>query len=122
MQTKIDKSALVAILTENRDKHRAIFLEAVEGYRNEAVKQLEDHLRRVKDGTMVQVQVYLPVPEQHTHDYERVIRMVELHTEDTITLTESDVAQYVMDDWAWKRQFLASNSSYSATAAASLGD
>jgi hypothetical protein len=42
-------------------------------------------------------------------------------TESHVELSEQEFGQYVMDDWAWKRQFLLSNSAYSATAANYVG-
>jgi hypothetical protein len=56
-------------------------------------------------------------PEDHTRDYDRVIAMLERHQGEAIDLLEDDFAMYVQDDWAWKAQFLASNSGYSGKAA-----
>lgn len=117
MNTTIEKSELLAILKANRDAHQGIFQEAVRGYRDHALRVLEEHITRIKSGSRERVYVSLPEPEEHTREYDRAIRMVELHTGDTVTLSEADCASYVMDDWAWKRQFLTSNSTYSASAA-----
>jgi hypothetical protein len=61
--------------------------------------------------------VSIPRPEDHTADYNRAIKMIEMHEGDTITLGEDEFAQLVMDDWAWKRQFLDSSAMYSLSAA-----
>lgn len=116
----VKKDVLRAKVQENRDRHRAIFDEAVVGYRQQAVGMLEQHIARIKKGKVVAVQVYLPVPEDHTRDYDRVLAMLDMAEGETMHVTEQEFSQYVMDDWAWKRQFLTSNSTYSATAATAL--
>lgn len=116
----VDKAALLEALQENRANHKAIFDEAMDGYAKEAEAQLQRHLDEVRAGKVKVISVHLPMPEEHTKDYDRAIKMVEMSVSNQITLTENDFAMYVMDDWAWKRQFLASNSTYSGTARASL--
>lgn len=120
MLIQVRKSELLDALARNRETHRAIFLEAVDGYRAEAVKQLEAHIAAIKNGKMPVVYVHLAAPSDHTKDYDRVIGLVEMGVTDTIGLTTQEYANYVKDDWEWKRQFLHSNSTYSATAAAAL--
>lgn len=117
MITRVDKSDLLEKVKENRAQHRAIFEEAIEGYRKEGVRLLEEHIARIKNGRLERVYVQLPQPEDHTSDYDRIITMLEMSEETSIELDEGDFATFVMDDWGWKNQFLASNSSYSATAA-----
>lgn len=110
------KSDLLKKLEENRAEHREIFEEAVTGYKEQAIKLLEQHIKRIKNGKMEQVVVSLPVPEDHTIDYDRVIAMLNMHVEDTVQIPEDEFRAYVMDDWNWRRQFLASASSYSPKA------
>lgn len=117
----VEKAVLIAQVKENRALHREIFLEAVEGYRQEAVRQLEAHIERIKDGVLVEVRIVLPAPSDHTADYDRVLAMLEWETSDMIKIAEEDFASYVMDDWHWKRQFLTANAPYSAGATGALG-
>lgn len=117
----VEKHDLVTKVKENREAHRAIFLEAVEGYRKEAVRQLEAHIDRIRNGDLPEVRVVLPAPSDHTADYDRVLAMLGWETAATIKIGEDDFASYVMDDWHWKRQFLTTNSAYSSGAAGALG-
>ena len=121
-QIKVKKAELLAILEKNRDAHHGIFLEAQEGFRKVVISELEKHLKLARNGKQ-QIKQYmaLPEPEDHTRDYERVISMLKMDLSDTVELSERDYAQYVQDDWAWKRQFLGTNRIYSAKAA-SLAD
>jgi len=112
----VEKSQLVGIITNNRAAHRQIFEEAVEGYKKEGIRLLEEHAERIKKGNLVEVYVRLPRPEDHTTDYDRVLKMLEMHSFQEIEIDQESFASYVMDDWTWKRQFLATNSAYSGTA------
>lgn len=116
----IDKNAALQVLRKNREAHRAIFLEACEGYKSKALELLENHVAEIKAGKLVRISVALPFPEDHTKDYDRVIRMLDMSINAGIEIDENTFASYIMDDWAWKRQFLHSNSGYSGTAALAL--
>lgn len=116
----VKKSVLLEKLQANRADHRGIFEEALDGYRDAALEILEGHIERVRQGKVEQIFVSLPMPEDHTKDYDRAIGMIEMSVDEEITLSEADFASYVQDDWRWKQQFLASNSTYSLSAAAAL--
>lgn len=114
---QVEKSDLLKTLRTNRDAHHGIYLEACEGYHTQALKLLQEHLDQLKTNKLVSMAINLPLPVDHTKDYDRIIRMVEMdRSEGSIELTETDFAMYVMDDWSWKQQFLVSNTNYSATA------
>jgi hypothetical protein len=117
---RVDKKQLINDLKHNLGRHRAIFDQAVEGYRKLAVRQLTDHIKRIQKGKLVEVYVRLPLPEDHTRDYERVIQMLERSLDETAPLSETDFRAYVQDDWEWKRAFLTSSATYSADAALAL--
>lgn len=116
----VNKTELLDILHTNRDGHKAIFDEACEGYKAECIKQLEAHLEQVKSNKMFRVIVSLPVPEEHTSDYNRAIRMLEMELKNEVVVDEATFQCLVLDDWNWKHQFLTSNASYSVTAGTAL--
>lgn len=116
----VDVDKVLNTLRENRDAHRAIFEEALEGYRSVVIDTLEQQLARAKAGKKINAYIQFSQPEDHTSDYDRVIRMLEWTTDHEITLSEHDFAQYVLNDWKWQQQFLTSNSAYSMTAAKAL--
>ena len=119
---RVDKAKLLTDLKANRDAHRAIFEEAVEGYRIEAVKQLEGHIKRIKKGSLKRVYISMPTPADHTQDYDNAIGMLKMSIDDTVELDESAYRWFVMDQWDWKQAFLATNSAYSVTAEQSMKD
>lgn len=119
-EIKVKKSELLDVLKTNREAHRKIFLEAADGYRTAAIAELDAMLAEAKAGKKIRRSVALVEPQDQTSDYDRVIRMLEMSQDDIIELEEHDFMQYVLDDWQWKRQFLHSNSVYSATALAAI--
>ena len=107
-------------IQENLKQHRTIFLEAQDGYRAATISMLDERLREARSGKKISRVAFLSEPEDHTRDYERVLKMLEMCTEDFVELNEDEFAQYVMDDWRWKHSFLLSNSAYSTTATSLL--
>lgn len=115
-QVTVSKSDILKILKKNRKTHRTIFEEAVEGYKSAAIREIEKRVKQIKDGKLINIAVALPVPEDHTSEYDRAIKMVEMEVSDTITLHDTEFAELIMDDWHWKKQWVSSNSKYSMTA------
>jgi hypothetical protein len=119
---EVDKAKLLAILKGNREKHKAVFDEAMVGYKQQVTKLLKEHLMRVQAGKNVRVHIVLTQPVNQTKSYDRVIGMLEMALANEVELSEEDYQQYVMDDWSWKEEFLTSNARYSSTASAMLGE
>jgi hypothetical protein len=112
MKTTVKKEALLEILQANREQHRDDFEAAVEGYRQRRLAQLEDQVEAIMKGRIHAKFEALPVPTDHTDDYDRVIKLVELDINETMTLEEDEVGMYVMDDWRWKREFATTTAFY----------
>ncbi len=108
----VEKEALLAILRENRARHRVVFEAAVEGWRKEAIAYLNGMARTLKAGKRTRVYLSMPMPEDHTADYDRAIRALELHTERTVKLGERDTAQLIQDDWGWKNEWAKMSNRY----------
>lgn len=119
-EVTVHKAELVKALTKNRAEHKKIFKEACDGYKKRTEEILEEHLKRVRNGKMERISVSLPVPTEHTHEYDRALKMLEMSVPDQITIDESRFAELVMDDWGWQREFLTSSSMYSVQAANKL--
>lgn len=115
----VKKDELLEIVRKNREAHRKIFLEAVDGFRAKAVEMLEQRLTDAKAGRRINIRISLPTPVDQTREYDRAIKMLEMSVDGQVQLTQTEFAQYVMDDWSWKKQFSATNKMYSVTAALS---
>ncbi len=103
---RVKKPELLAILRRNRDRHARFFKKAHVRYRGALVRELQSMIRQARKGKLIRKVVTLSEPEDHTREYDRVVRMIEMSIDDTIELDEQDFTKYVLDDWAWKRQFL----------------
>lgn len=121
---KVKKAELLEILQKNRAEHRAIFEEALRGYRTQMVDYLDQAIKQIKAGQRISHHISLVQPVDQTKEYDRAIKMCEMSVDDVIELDQRAFASFVMDDWDWMDQFLHSNASYSTAAStkmASLG-
>jgi hypothetical protein len=97
-----------------------VFEAAVEGWYTQCQAELERARKRILKSAPRNMYLSLEAPKDHTRDYDRAIAMVEMHQGETIQLTEEDVAQYIQDDWRWKRAFINNSSSYAAATVAEV--
>ena len=109
---RVKKSELLKTLQENRYEHRTLFLKAQEGYREEVIKELDRMLEEAKARKKIRRAISLAEPIDHTSDYDRAIKMLEMSVDDTIELSSAEFEMYVMDNWGWKELALLTNSSY----------
>lgn len=116
--TVVEKKGLLDILVKNREEHRKIVREAREGYVEDAKRALAARLDELKSGKIAGLQFSLVPPSDYTSVYDTAIRMLEMHTGDTVTLEASEFRNMVMDAWDWQKSFLHSNLRYSGTASA----
>ena len=85
------------------------------GYRDKAIKILADHIERIKANAPEKVAVSLPMPEDHSEDYELAIAMLEWSRDDHLELSDSEFSQYVMDNWGWQASFSESYMMYTSS-------
>lgn len=108
----VRRDEFLARVSENRDRHRSVFEEALDGYRNRLTAELERRVRDLKRGRHVDQYIGLPEPEDHTDDYDRILTMAEMSVDDTVELTDDEFAMFVMDQWRWKQSFTDSTEQY----------
>lgn len=113
-QVTIPKSEFVTRVTTNRDAHKAQFIEAMAGYKAKALEWLKDQAEKVEKGESIPF-CDLPIPKSHLSDYERALLMVQLSVEDQVVLEGREFAQFIMDEWDWKRDFAATSAMYGAS-------
>lgn len=114
-QTQVNRRELVEVLRSNRDKHRGIYKEALVAYKAAVIAETTRQLDEFSAGKIVRIAINLPVPEDHTEDYDAVIGLMELSAEETVTLNTDDYACYYLDQWQWRRAWLANTSSYTGS-------
>jgi hypothetical protein len=116
----VDKAELLSKLQENQAKHRQVFLDALAGYRVKCEEKLTEHLEMLRKGKTPGLSLFMSRPEDHTKDYDRIIGMVKMDVNDVFELDENSYSQYVMDDWAWKRDWLDTSTAYAAESVADV--
>ena len=112
---KMNKSELLTIVRENKEKHIADYNESVEDYKKAAIKLAEDNLKLAQTGDIDAIAKMRTVPQKPTSyedAYIRAIRMLELSVEEVIEIEEQVFNQLVLDEWHWRNAFVASASLY----------
>ena len=103
---------LLDTLRKNRDSHRATFEKALVIYKTKAIEVFTEQIEAIHKGALPDRSLRLPCPEEHTDDYDRLIKMMEWHTDPTVELSMAEFTQYVMDNWGWKQSFITNTTSY----------
>lgn len=112
-------------ISANRKRHKEIYEEALEGFREKAQAQLEEfredldrYVDRVEKGENVNIRLSLNLkrPVHYLHAYDIVLSMLEGRSDEKITLSADEYRALVKDEWEWTQDFSTSNSVYSTTA------
>ena len=122
MQTiTLNKTQLLPIVIENKQKHDNIYNAAVSGYWQKTEEILTDKLEKAKKQEQIDNYLGITFPVSHSDDYDRVIRMLELSVENKIVLNSNEFDSYVRNQWGWRSSFLATNSIYLSGYSATTG-
>jgi hypothetical protein len=113
---RVNKAQLIEAVRANREGHRHAFLLAQHGWHKIVVAELEQRMADARAGRKINGYFQYPEPQDHTKDYDRVLRMLELSLDNELELTQQDFAKYVMDDWEWKALWTQSTAAYVAAA------
>jgi hypothetical protein len=110
----VEKAPLIAKLKENREKHRAVFEEALEGYREKAVQALQKNIDNIKAGRPHRVYISLQLPEDYTREYDAAIGLLELSVDDTVELDEKGYKNFYLDRWDWTQSWATNSKGYTS--------
>jgi len=113
MQTiKVNKETLLSKLRENREHHVNTYENVLEAYKEKSIELLNEHIERIRNGSIEKIYVSLPQPQNYEKEYDLAIDMVEWHQGNIIALDDIDFDRYVRDNWQWKHNFQTVNSTY----------
>ncbi|SRR6266581_835277 len=112
MTVTVHKIELLDKMRDNRDTHRAKFLEAQSKYRERVIEELDKRLAEARNGGRINLGFALPEPVDYTDDYDQAIEMFTWHEGDSVVLDQEQFKQYVLDQWGWGRLFAANTLSY----------
>ena len=116
MTITADRLKVLEVLRANLEQHKKIVEEARVGYFEAAQKMLRnklDEMEKAGPNKVVQLTFSLRPPKDHTAEYETVIRMLEMHREQTVELSADEVRQLIENKWDWMKEFVAVNEVYS---------
>lgn len=111
-QITVNKVDLIATLRENQQNHRNLFEIAQDVYREKMIAELDRALDEARNGGKIKRAFALPVPEDHTEDFDTAIGMLTWHQGDQVELTHREYTQYVENKWGWDASFRANTASY----------
>ena len=111
-ETLMDRQGVLEVLKTNRAAHRDLYEKAMEGYKIQVTEFLEERLEQIKNNDPKQVTLNLPLPEDHTGDYDEIIGMLEANQADEILLQQHDYRTYILDKWGWSDAWTTSNTAY----------
>ena len=113
MELNVSRESLLEKLRANKKTHRQKYEKALMVFRDEAVKELDSLMSAVKAGKLVHIVSRLPLPEEHTSDYDAAIGLLEMSSDRLIPLTNHEYETYVLDRWEWARSFASNTMRYS---------
>jgi len=102
---RVSKDFLLDKLKTNRDNHRKLFEEALEGWHEAVLEALNEQIERVKADKKYNPSWHLPMPSDHTKEYDRIIEMMEASLDKEFELSSIEFNCYVRDEWGWKTDF-----------------
>ena len=103
---------LLIEVENNHDRHVDVYKRAMVGYSRAAHQWLSETLNAFEMGEHPSMTFREPMPVDHSDDYERTLAMLRMAVGETIEIDEREFAQYVMDDWGWKREWAVTNAAY----------
>ena len=113
LQVEINVKEALETLRKNREQHGAMVAEARKGYVEQARTALAERLDQLESGKLCALRFDLRPPEDYTGSYNVAIRMLELHTGETVEMDGAQVRTFIMDEWDWTKNFFFANSGYS---------
>ena len=112
-KVKVDKNDLLSVLKTNRDKHEKDYNDAMGGYRLVAEAQLKKVLKKVKSGEKFSLYFRdLHEPDSHIKEYQNVIDMLEVSSDQFVQISMEDYLKYYKNEWNWCTSWKFHNSGY----------
>lgn len=111
-KTRVPRTELLGKVRENREKHQITYDAAQVAYRAAVINWHQEQIQMIETGRRPDRAVPLPAPETHLRDYDVAIQMLTMSVDDTVTLTQQEFLQLVMDEWTWSRSWAGSTEVY----------
>ncbi len=107
----LSKGDLKIKIQENKLAHIKDYEEAVIAYRNKANELIKKAKTDLDEGSL-KIVISLITPINKADEYDKIMEMLNWEINDTITLTEAEFTEYVLDETPTSNMAKFSNSSY----------
>jgi hypothetical protein len=114
IKTTVRVAELIDKVQANRDNHRGEYEKAWTVYEKVMREWFEEQLKRLQKGKKFDRIAPHPVPEDHTDDYDQLLGMLRMNTNELLELDWSMYQQFVEDEWGWSRSAGATNTYYAS--------
>jgi len=109
---KVNKVKLIEQIKTNKENHIIEYDKAVIAYKEEALRQLNEQIKKVEEGSLA-AKLNLVTPVNNAENYDKIIQMFEWEVEDVVELEQNEFNEYVQDETEFAVQAKFSNSMYS---------
>ena len=96
---------LLVKLQENKNLHVTEYKNLTALYRKSLIEKFNDTLELLDTENVdvydIELHFGLPIPQDHSNDYDNAIAMLEMTTQEEIQLSESDFMKFVRNQWNW---------------------
>jgi len=110
---KVKKSDLLEKIKINKENHKKEYVEAVDAYRIEAKKQLNQQKKSLEKGNL-NIGLNLVAPVNMEAEYDKLIQIFEWEVEDHVELSTGEFNEYVLDETHFAVNAKILNSTYLA--------
>lgn len=107
----VNKKQLIDKIKENKKNHIEEYKKAVEAYKTEALRQLNELTQKVTDGELG-VKLDLITPVDNSENYDKILEMFEWEVEDQVELEQDEFIEYVQDETDFAVTAKLSNTAY----------
>jgi len=110
---RIKKDELIAVIKKNRENHWNDYKDAYQKFLTTGSQLLHDRYDEFVSGKKnLTLNFSIAAPLNYLHQYDRILEMLAMETESTVTLDQTEFRQYVQDDYAWKDSYNSSKIGY----------
>lgn len=116
---KMNRIELLEIVRENARKHIVSYFESVSDYKVAVMTITKENLKLAKTEDLEsfkKIKSIPAAPKSYEDKYQKAIRMLELSVEDVIEVDDTIFNQLVLDEWAWKNDFISASVAYKSFA------
>jgi hypothetical protein len=108
----VNKAKLIEQIRKNKENHIVEYDKAVIAYKEEALRQLNDQIKKVEEGSL-EARLNLVTPINNAENYDKIIEMFEWEVEEVVALEQQEFNEFVQDETEFAIQSKFANTLYS---------